>query len=145
MKCKTVHSKLIFFLEKELEPAEMQAVKEHLDRCPDCALFAEEMEKTLSILETDKIDAVNPFFYTRVKAKLENQAAQPQIARRPVLVRVLQPVAFSVILILGIYAGIKLGATGSTTSAKNVLAGQEELIPYWNELDGEPIETFLME
>lgn len=145
MKCKTVHSKLIFFLEKELAPAEMQAVQAHLDSCPDCALFAEEMKKSLSIFETDKVNDINPFFYTRVKAKLENQAIQVPITTRPALVRILQPVAFSIILLLGIYAGIKLGATGSTTYAKNVLAGQEELIPYWNELDGEPIESFLME
>jgi len=144
MKCKTAHSKLIFFQEKELEPSEMKAVQEHLDSCSDCALFAEEMKKTLSILETDKIDTVNPFFYTRVKAKLENQTVQPQIARRPVLVRILQPVAFSIILLIGIYAGIKMGATGSAGTGNEVLA-EQDLIPYWNELDGEPIETFLME
>ncbi len=143
MKCKTIHSKLIFFLEKELAPAEMQAVQAHLDSCTDCALFAEEMKKTLSIFETDKVKEVNPFFYTRVKAKLENQSL-PQLTARPVVVRILQPVAFSIILLLGIYGGIKLGATGSTTTAKNMI-GQEELIPYWNELDGEPIESFLME
>lgn len=144
MKCKTTHSKLIFFLEKELVTAEMKAVQEHLDSCPDCALFAEELKKTLSILETDKVNEITPFFYTRVKARLENQASQPQIARRSVLVRVLQPVAFSIILLLGIYAGIKMGATGSNGASNEVLA-EQELIPNWNELDGEPIEAFLME
>lgn len=143
MKCKTIHSKLIFFLEKDLAPAEMQAVQAHLDSCTDCALFAEEMKKTLSIFETDKVNEINPFFYTRVKAKLENQSL-PKLTARPVVVRILQPVVFSIILLLGIYGGIKLGATGSTTTAKNMI-GQEELIPYWNELDGEPIESFLME
>ncbi len=144
MKCKNVHSKLIFFLEKELAPAEMQAVQEHLDSCPDCALFAEEMKKTLSILEADKVTDINPFFHTRVKAKIENQVAQPQVVTRSALIRVLQPVAFSILLLIGIYAGIKLGASGSSQTSNEVFA-QQELIPYWNELDGEPIESFLME
>jgi len=144
MKCKTVNSKLIFFLEKELKPAEMQAVQEHLDSCPDCALFAEEMKKTLSILETDKVDDVNPFFYTRVKAKLENPETQPVVVGRSLVLRVLQPIAFSVILLIGIYAGIKLGDAGSKSTGNSVLA-EKELIPYWNQLDGEPIESFLME
>ena len=73
MKCQIVHKKLIFFLENELSGTEMQAIREHLDSCPDCALFASEMEKTFSILASEKNPEINPFFYTRVRAKLENQ------------------------------------------------------------------------
>lgn len=141
MKCKTVHNKLIFFLEKELPEAEMKAVQEHLAGCTDCALFAEDMKKTLSILELDKTPELNPFFYTRVKARLEQTSTR--MVGRPVLVRVLQPVAFSIILLLGIYAGIKIGDTSSTR--QNALTAEQDMIPYWNDLDGEPIENFLME
>lgn len=144
MKCKDVHSKLIFFLDEELPVKEMQAVQEHLNDCTDCALFVEDMKKTLSILETEKTPELNPFFYTRVKAKMENRETGRVINRRPVLVRVLQPVAFSIVLLIGIYAGIKLGASGSATTSNTVLA-QQDMIPYWNGLDAEPIETFLME
>ncbi|WP_340111534.1 zf-HC2 domain-containing protein [Maribellus mangrovi] len=144
MKCKDVQSKLIFFLDEELPIKEMQAVQEHLNDCTDCALFAEDMKKTLSILETEKTPELNPFFYTRVKAKMENRETERVINRRPVLVRVLQPVAFSIVLLIGIYAGIKLGASGSAKTSNTVLA-QQEMIPYWNGLDAEPIETFLME
>lgn len=144
MKCKDVHSKLIFFLDEELPITEMQAVQEHLNDCTDCALFVEDMKKTLSILETEKTPELNPFFYTRVKAKMENRETGRVINRRPVLVRVLQPVAFSIVLLIGIYAGIKLGASGSATTSNTVLA-QQDMIPYWNGLDAEPIETFLME
>lgn len=140
MKCKTVHSKLIFFLERELPEAEMKAVQEHLAGCTDCALFAEDMKKTLSILESDKTPELNPFFYTRVKARMEQPATR--LVGRPVLAKVLQPVAFSIILLLGIYAGIKIGNTSS--SRVNALTAEQEMIPYWNELDGEPIENFLL-
>ncbi|WP_346855659.1 zf-HC2 domain-containing protein [uncultured Draconibacterium sp.] len=144
MKCKTVHNNLIFFLEKELPVLEMKQVQEHLDTCPDCALFAEEMKKTLSILETEKATENNPFLYTRIKAKLENQeeAERIQVAR-PILIRVLQPVAFSVLLLLGIYGGIKMGNVGSPVQETSVLS-DDEMIPFWNGMDSEPIESFLL-
>lgn len=145
MKCKTVHKNLIFFLEKELPVSEMSEVQQHLDTCSECALFASEMKKTLGILETEKVADVNPYFYTRVKAKLENQESKVNaVFGRPVLLRVLQPVAFSILLILGVYGGIKIGDTGSTQKATNRIA-EQEMIPFWNELDAEPIENFLLQ
>lgn len=143
MKCKDIHSKLIFFLEEELPAKEIQAVQKHLDNCRACALFAEDMRKTLSILETEKTPEINPFFYTRVKAKLEKQEEKQVLAHRPVSARVLQPVAFSLILVLGIYWGIKFGA--SNAKQVTTLTVQQEVIPYLNEMDVEPIETFLMQ
>lgn len=144
MKCKAVHSKLIFFLERELPEPEMKAVQEHLAACPECALFAEEMKKTLSILETEKVSEVNPYFYTRLKAKLDRQSEiQPSGIRSSVLARVLQPVAFSIILILGIYGGVKMGATGAKTAS--TFTAEQEMVPYLNDMDVEPLETFLME
>lgn len=122
----------------------MKAVQEHLAACPECALFAEEMRKTLSILETEKVSEVNPYFYTRVKAKLDRPSEiQPSGIRSSVLVRVLQPVAFSIILILGVYGGVKMGATGAKTGL--AFTAEQEMVPYLNEMDVEPLETFLME
>ncbi|WP_321997771.1 zf-HC2 domain-containing protein [Draconibacterium orientale] len=143
MKCKNVHSKLIFFLEKELPVSEMKQVQQHLDECSECALFAAEMKNTLSILDSDKVTDENPFFFTRVKARLEKQEEEQPVSR-PVLVRILQPVAFSIILLLGIYGGFKLGKTPNATVADSQLS-EQEMVPFWNELETEPIETFLME
>jgi len=143
MKCKAVHKKLIFFLDKELPVSEMEQVQKHLDECSDCALFAEEMKNTLSILESDKVTDENPFFFTRVKARLE-EAKSKQLITRPIFIRVLQPVAFSIILLLGIYGGFKLGETPKVNLAESTLT-EEEMIPYWNDMDAEPIEAFLME
>jgi anti-sigma factor RsiW len=143
MKCKNVHSKLIFFLEKELPVSEMEQVQQHLDECSECALFAAEMKNTLQILDSDKVNDENPFFFTRVKARLEKQDEEQPVSR-PVLIRVLQPVAFSIILLLGIYGGFKLGETPNATVADSQLS-EQEMVPFWNELEAEPIESFLME
>lgn len=143
MKCNSVHNKMIFFLEKELPVAEMKQVQQHINECADCALFAAEMKNTLRILESDKVIDKNPYFFTRVKARLEKQNDEKPVVQ-PVLARILQPMAFSIILLLGIYGGFKLGEAPETALADNSLS-EQEMVPYWNELEAEPIESFLME
>ena len=76
MKCKNLHKKLIFFLEGDLSPKMMEEVQNHLDECSSCAAFAKELKQTLGIIETEKELEVNPYFYTRLKARLENQNEQ---------------------------------------------------------------------
>lgn len=143
MNCKTVHNKLVFFVEKELPVSEMKQVQEHLESCSECALFVKEMQLTFGILENEKVTDDNPFFYTRVKARMDNEAYE-QIVGRPVLVRVLQPLAFSVILLLGVYGGIKLGQPHKAELASSTLT-EQQMIPYLNGMDAEPIEAFLMD
>ena len=145
MKCKNLHKKLIFFLEGDLPAKEMEQIQIHLAECNTCAAFAEDMKTTLGILEIEKSPAVNPFFYTRLKAKLENRASEElQIFRRPVFARVLQPVMFSILLIVGVYSGIKIGQP-SPVKVVSTNMFEQEAIPYLNEMEAESIETFLME
>lgn len=145
MKCKTLHKKIIFFLDGELPVAEMAQMKIHLSECSDCAAFAEEMRRTLEVLTSEKSLEVNPFFYTRLKAKMENRASiQNELFRRPVFVKILQPTFFSLLLIAGIYTGIKIGQPSSVNSGSAIYA-EYEIIPYLNEMETEAIEIFLIE
>jgi predicted anti-sigma-YlaC factor YlaD len=145
MKCKTIHKNLIFFLEGDLPENKTGQIQAHLSGCKNCAAFAEDMKKTLGIIEKEKSVKTNPFFYTRLKARLESQAKPEKIPFwKPALVKVVQPVFFSVLLIAGIYTGFKVGTPVrvNTVSANYTT---EELIPYLNEMRSEPIEKFLME
>jgi len=145
MECKSLHKKIIFFLEGELSAEEMEQMKLHLSECGDCAAFAREMEKTFAILQSEKSPAINPFFYTRLKAKMENQAAEQNVIfRNPVWARILQPAFFSVLLLAGIYMGIKIGQP--TVNKMNVPGySEQEMIPYLNEMESETIEGFLLQ
>mgnify|MGYP001074392682 CR=1 FL=1 len=142
MKCKDLHNKLIFYLEGDLPQNEMEQVKIHLGNCADCEAFAEEMDKTLGVLEAEKSPEINPFFYTRLKAKMELHSESK--VGNPLLVRVLQPALFSLLLLAGIYSGIKIGqkAEDQLYATNNA---DEQVIPYLNEMEAEPIEAFLME
>ena len=123
----------------------MNFVKKHLSECPDCAAFADEMRKTFTVLEAEKSPEVNSFFYMRLKAKMEAQAEafEPE-ATNPYWQRILQPALFSLLLLIGIYSGIKIGQKAEeqlfAASSTDV-----QVIPYLNEMEAEPIETFLME
>ena len=144
MNCNDLHKKLIFFLEAELPKKEMQEIQLHLNDCKECSLFLEDMKKTFGTIDTDKIQESNPFFYTRLKVRLENEA-EPQIhfRRQPVLAKILQPVLFSVLLLAGIYGGYKIG--GTETNYRSATFKTQEMIPYLNDMKSEAIETFLME
>lgn len=145
MKCKALHKKLIFYLDGDLSSGEMAQIKQHLDQCNQCAAFAKEMRKTLDVVQNEKPDGINPFFYTRLKAKMESQAVQSgRFLHRPVLEKILQPALFSLLLFAGIYTGIKIGQP----SPPEMLAAsypEDQFVPYLNEMEAEPIETFLME
>lgn len=140
MNCKTIHNKIIFFVEEELSAHEMRAVEKHLKSCSSCALFADELQKTLGLIEKEKVSEQNPFFYTRVKARLENQQEKIRMPR-PVLIRIMQPLAFSILLVLGVYGGVQLGVPHKTNQTVNT----QQIVPYLNEIEAEPIEAFLME
>ncbi|HDR52047.1 MAG TPA: zf-HC2 domain-containing protein [Mariniphaga anaerophila] len=145
MKCKTLHKKLIFFLEDDLPENEAIEMKAHLAECESCAAFAEDMQKTLGIIQIEKSPEVNPFFYTRLKARMENEKVQEkQRVGFPVWEKVLQPAFFSLLLLAGIYTGIKIGQPATAKTSHSIFA-ETELVPFLNEMQTEPIETFLME
>ena len=144
MNCNDLHKKLIFFIEAELPKEEMQKIQLHLNNCEECSLFLEDMKKTLGIIETDKIQKADPFFYTRLKARMENEIEpQTDFSKQPVLVRILQPALFTILLLAGIYGGYKIGGTEATY--KSAAIETQDMIPYLDEMKSEALETFLME
>jgi len=145
MNCKDLHNRIIFYLDSELSEKEMEETKLHLAECNECAAFADEVEKTLEVLTAEKSPAVNPFFYTRLKAKMENRAsAQYELQQKSILAKILQPAFFSVLLLAGIYTGIKIGQPANETNLTEVISDQD-VIPYLNEMETETIEAFLIE
>jgi|SRR5690554_1830837 len=145
MNCKMLHKKLIFYVEEELPELEMQEVAIHLAHCERCAAFAEYLTKTLGIVQQEKTIYESPFFYTRLKVRMEQQ--QQAINKSIISLawgKVLQPALFSILLIAGIYSGIQIGA-GIAPDETVAFEDESEVIPFLNELKSEPLENFLME
>ncbi len=144
MKCRVIHKKLIFYLDGELSQEETKKTEAHLSQCPACFAFAEEMKKTLGIIQAEKITEVNPFIYTRIKTRLENQGKiETKPVLKPVFVRILQPAAIAIGLMAGIYTGIKIGHAPYRNEMKMMVA-EQGLVPYIDEMKNEPLEIFLI-
>lgn len=145
MNCSRLHKGIIFYIEGSLPEDKMQEVAAHLSECSKCRAFAGELEKILSIAGQDKLYDAKPYFFTRLKARLtasEDKAVQS--GEKSIIKRILQPAFFSLLLLTGIYAGIDIGRqAGSKNYHSEVYA--EDVFPWLNELNSEPLENFLME
>lgn len=145
MNCNIIHKKLIFFLEGDLPREHMEKVAEHLNQCGDCAAFAEDLRKTMGIVQMEKQVQVSPYFYTRLKARIikeqDNQAAE---SGSIVWKRVLQPALFTVLLVVGILAGVFTGRQAGRGTVSSSVNSAENIV-FLNEMEAEPLETFLME
>lgn len=145
MKCKTILRKLIFYFESTLSAKEMMEIEAHLSECDSCRALAAEMNSVMDIISLEKTPEVSPFFYTRVKARLESVSKNKrQTIGFPVWERVLQPALFSVLLLAGIFVGVVIGHQANFATEDNMISEAEQ-ISFLNEMISEPIETFFME
>ena len=138
MKHKSIHKKLIFFLEGELSAPEEKKLRDHLADSVECREFLEVLRKGFSIIEKEKKPEANPFFYAKLKAKMEKQVKQKS---DPAYRRILQPAIFSILLIGGISLGILIG---SRVDSKKSIPRQTTDAYYLNEMGSEPIESYFI-
>lgn len=138
MKHKSIHNDLIFYLEGELSASREQEIKEHLANCAECNAFVEVLKTSFSIIEKEKKPKLNPFFYQAIKAKIDNRKSDEKSFS---LQRILQPVLFTTLLIVGIGFGLMMGAK-ITGSEPNTSSANE--MYYFNELESEPIESYFL-
>ena len=137
MEHNNIIKKLIFYIEGSLPENEMKHIAEHLDVCTECRLFFEELKLNMEVLDADKHIEPNPFFYTKLKTKLEGEKNMLVKA----FSKYLQPAFFILILALGINFGIWMGSQYSTLDTS--YSQEASLIPL-DDISDEPIEQFLI-
>ena len=139
MNCKNCHNDLIFYIEGTLPEERIKSVETHLHSCEECASFAAYLTSTLKVIGTEKELNPSPFLYTRIKARLEPKQMEKAKSSWQ---KVLQPAFFVMILLLGIYSGIRLGQAFSPGIPQDYITF--DIAPLMNEMSSEPIELFLM-
>jgi anti-sigma factor RsiW len=139
MKNKCIHNDLIFYLDNELSVEKRASVEKHLEECADCRGFLAYLKDGMQIIEKEKNPEVSPFFYTRLSTRLDEKLKY-QI-QRP-WVRLAQPAFFSLVLLAGIYGGMKLGGNASTQKENPQTASSVQML---NDFAAEPIESFLLD
>jgi predicted anti-sigma-YlaC factor YlaD len=115
------------------------AVEKHLEECADCRSFLAFLKDGMQIVEKEKNPEVSPFFYTRLSARLdEKQVYQTQSQ----WARLAQPAFFSLVLLAGIYGGMKLGSNASSPKVYQQATNSVQML---NDFAAEPIESFLLD
>jgi anti-sigma factor RsiW len=131
MNCREFERHLWAVAEANVPPSEKEVVETHLARCDDCRSLAAEL--TALIRQANEVNDVqaSPYFFARLKGRIESYEASRSETRRRFLPRMLQrkSLAVATSLILGVGAGIYLGdavATRQSTRAPEV--GSEEYL-----------------
>jgi predicted anti-sigma-YlaC factor YlaD len=139
MKTKCIHNDLIFYLDNELSEEKRTSVEKHLSACADCRSFLAFLQGEMKIIAKEKNPEVSPFFYTRLSARLDEKLER-QIQSQ--WVRLAQPAFFSLLLVIGIYGGLKLGGNASSPKVYQQATNSAQML---NDFAAEPIESFLLD
>ena len=137
MNHKEVQKKLIFYLEESLPDEEQIAIRLHLKACETCRFYFEELQTDFKLLEEEKRRESSPYFYTRLKSRME-QPKQPVFLGK----RLLQPALFVLLLLVSIGFGAEIGAE-LTNSTQKTPQEKIVLLPF-DGVKEEPIEQFLL-
>jgi anti-sigma factor RsiW len=138
MNHKNIHKDLIFFLDNELPVEKRIAVEKHLEECADCRSFLAFLKDGMQMVENEKNPEISPFFYTRLSARLEEKQVYQTQSQ---WLRLAQPAFFSLVLLAGIYGGLKLGSNASSPKINHQAARSDQML---NDFAAEPIESFLL-
>lgn len=138
METKCIHKDLIFFLDNELSEEKRTAVEKHLEECADCRSFLVFLKEEMQVIEKEKNPVASPYFFTRLSARLDER---PEFKQEGLWSRIAQPAFFSMMLIAGIYGGLRLGSNASSGMINQEPTSTIQLM---NDFEAEPIESFLL-
>ena len=110
MNCMEINKKLIFYIEEDLSSEKKKYVKEHLQKCYKCKHLYNEMYKTLDTIKDKNKVEINPFFYTRLKNKMEDtNKSSFKTVYIPSLVKILQTSVAVFLIAFGVFLGMMMG------------------------------------
>jgi len=138
MKHKEIQKQLISLLDGSLSEELKNQVELHLKECAECRYLHEELSKDLYMMDKDRVVDSDPYFYTRLKAKMEQSEAKNISWKK----RVLQPAFLSLMIMAAVVFGIQLAK--EVTSLPQTPQNEVAVMLPFDGLSEEPIEQFLL-
>lgn len=102
MDCNKILNSALLYLDNELVEDDRVKFESHLKECAECEAIYENIAATYKIIETDNLVEANPFFYHKLKMKLEAKDESRVIT---IFTTVLKPLAIAASITLGIIIG----------------------------------------
>ncbi len=144
MKCKTVNKQLILFYNNELSEIQNQEIKDHLENCKVCYSLYYELEMTFNLIVKKEILKPNPYLYTIVNQRLiDIKNKKTKSIFRRVNKKVLQHALLSLMLVMGLWGGIKLGNINEVKQKERLIVSKTTEF-YFNDLKQESVELVLL-
>ena len=109
MKCKNISKKLIFLAEKSLPIAEETIIFQHLKDCVACKEQYDKLIAVEQLIHEKKLLDVSPYFYSKLKTRLESAETNEIPAIQPAFIRVAHGSFMVLIIAIAITMGIILG------------------------------------
>jgi predicted anti-sigma-YlaC factor YlaD len=110
MKCKDFQNNILFFIDGDLDKTASARFEKHLEVCSQCKSLFEKVSGSYSLIEEAKIKESNPFFYTRVKAAIENEVKNSYRAAKKM---VLQWATYSLVGLFALLTGYFIANDGN--------------------------------
>jgi len=129
MNCKEAEKYMLFFNENELASDLADSLETHMAECAHCAGLYENIKACMLSIKPDKQVEADFYFYTRLKQRLENKKRSktfPEFIPKPIL----QAIAISCLLAIGIFTGIKIGVNYDSNNALTEETRTSQLTSY---------------
>ena len=102
MDCSKCLNNILFYLDKELSEVDRLMFDAHLKECPQCNNVFAEVAATYGLIAAENQLETSPFFYHKLKTKLETKEEDKVIKLFSAL---LKPIAIAASITLGILIG----------------------------------------
>ena len=103
MDCSHIQNNLIEFIDDQLTDDDNKIFVDHIGSCAECNAQFNYLKETYGLIEAEKEMPINPFFYAKVKLRLENQLEPKR--NKNMWVRWLKPVGIAASIVVGFYIG----------------------------------------
>jgi predicted anti-sigma-YlaC factor YlaD len=148
MSCNEIREKLVFLNAGDLTSEEEKQIFTHLDNCDGCRSLSEKLTASWMIMENEKINYNDVVFVNRIMQRIEAQELKHKNKISSPSIRILRPVAVSLLSAAAIFTGIILGEKFSVqfTSPEDQRYLEIEAFAneyFLDELEEENIETIL--
>ncbi len=152
MNCKQIQKILPDYMDNNLTNVRSDKIRLHLQKCNNCFRLYERLEQSMNHLKPTATISEQPFYYTRLKQRMENKTTATESIFNPIQIRkVLQPVLYLSSLILAVYIGILIGSNSGIPNQYSKLDTEDKSYieefadnNYLNDFEIEPIENLFL-
>jgi len=100
MNCKGIENKIWDYIEGKLNENEQAAIESHLQHCSACAKLEKGIRNSNAILEQAKRSEFDPFYYSRLQARMESEKPS-HISKIPYVIRLAAAASIAIVGIVG--------------------------------------------